>query len=433
MRRPAERRVMAAASPDLDAERPLRLAYVTSRFPFGLGETFLLPEVRALERRVGSLAVVPMRPVGGVVHADAAAVVGCTLREGLLSPRVVLDAAVELGRNPGDAALAVHELAGSRSPRVLAKNALVTAKALWLARLLRRLRVDHVHAHWGGASSTLAMLSAEAAGVPWSLTLHRWDIAEDNLLDRKLASAAFVRTISEHGAELVQERVPGARVDVIHMGVELAPDGREHIDRSNGRAARFRLLAVGHLIPMKDHELLLESLGNLRVHGSSGPPVTLDVAGEGPLRGRLEQQARRLGLGGSVRFLGLVEHTELLRRMRAREWDALVHPSAGGDDDAEGIPVALMEAMGAGLPVVACRSGGVAELVRPGAGLLVDKRDPRQLADAIDELRRNPERARRLAAGGRERVLAEFEAGRVADELVRRFRASARGGGAAPA
>jgi colanic acid/amylovoran biosynthesis glycosyltransferase len=424
---------MAAVSPDVEAGRPLRLAYVTSRFPFGLGETFLLPEVRALERRVGSLAVVPMRPVGGLVHADAAAVVDRTLREGLFSPRVVREAAVELGRNPGDAALAVHELAGSRSPRVLAKNTLVTVKALWLARLLRRLRVDHVHAHWGGASSTLAMLGAEAAGVPWSLTLHRWDIAEDNLLDRKLASAAFVRTISEHGAELVQERVPGALVDVIHMGVELAPDGSERVSRSDGQADRFRLLAVGHLIPMKHHELLLESLGSLRARGSDGPPVTLDIAGEGPLRGRLEEQARRLGLGGNVRFLGLVEHTELLRRMRAREWDALVHPSAGGDGDAEGIPVALMEAMGAGLPVVACRSGGVAELVRPGAGLLVDKRDPVQLAAAIDQLRRDPAQARRLAAGGRERVLAEFEAGRVADELVRRFRASARVGGAAPA
>lgn len=379
---------------------PIRLAYVTAGFPFGPGEAFLAPEARALAGLLPRLWLVPTRPRGPVVHEDARPLLGLTLREGLV-PR----GAVAAARQARLADLA--PLGGSRSARILAKNAAVAPKALWLARLLDRLGVEHVHAHWGGTSSTMAMLAARQAGIPWSLTLHRWDIGEDNLLAEKVASASFVRAISEFGAAQVRERVPGARVGVLHMGVEL-PD--EPAPPCSGEAL-LRLVAVGSLTPQKGQAALLDAMA------ASAAPVSLDLVGEGPLRRALTERVRALGLDRRVRLLGALPHATLLRRLRAGEWHAFVHSSPEGPGLSEGIPVSLMEAMAAGVPVAACASGGVAELVA-GAGILVPRHDAAELGGAIALLAHDPELTARLGAAGRRRVRASFDAAVVAARLA---------------
>lgn len=419
----------AERSPLVAAGRALRLAYVTAQFPFGVAETFLLPEVEALAERVDTLRLVPTRPPAAVEHDDLRRLVELSDRAPLLSGAVVAGAARELARQPARSARRVHALRRSRSVSVLAKNATVVPKALWLARLLRAHRIDHVHAHWGGTSSTLAMVAAGIADLPWSLTLHRWDIAEDNLLAAKLGSASFARTISEHGAKEIGARVPGARVDVLHLGVDTgdapALDVAERIERKRRTGAPLRLLAVGDLVPVKGHDLLLELFALLRRRAPERN-LRLDLVGIGPLRGALEAQAERLGVADRVGFLGLVSHDRLLRLMRNGHWELIVHPSVDLPDLHEGIPVVLMEAMSAGIPVVASRSGGVAELVRPGGGILVPERDAGLFASAIEALLDAPELAQEHAHGGRARVRSSFDADRIADELVARFVAASR-------
>jgi glycosyltransferase involved in cell wall biosynthesis len=394
----------------------LHVAYVTSRFPFGAGETFLLAEARELADRVGSLAIVPMRPAGGLVHGDVQSVLAGTLSSPLLSSEIARAAAREIWRNPRRSLQAVASVLRSRTPAIFVKNLAVVPKALWLAGRLRALRVDHVHAHWGGASSTLAMIAAEAAGIPWSLTLHRWDIAENNLLERKLASAAFARTISDRGACDVRTLVPGAKVETIHMGVEVERAAVPRVPRS--RPDVFRLIAVGHLVPLKGQELLLEAVAELRRRGRA---VSLDIAGEGPRRRDLEERAGALGIADIVAFLGVVPHEELLARMHRGEWDAFVHSSVERSGLYEGIPVALMEAMSAALPVVTFSSGGVAELVRPGTGVVLRGRSAATLATVIESLQSDSELARQLGAAGRARIRLAFNAESVADELAERF------------
>lgn len=403
----------------------MRLVYVTSQFPLTDDEAFLAAEARALAGSIDRLCIVPMRPVRPALHEDAAALVDLTVASPLLSPRIARTAASELARSPRACLRPVSALARGRSPRILAKNILVTPKALWLARLLREVSAEHVHVHWGGTSATMGMLAAERAGIPWSLTLHRWDITENNLLARKIRSASFVRTISAHGAAEVRRIVPGSAVEVIHMGVELAAlDGVATAPRREPGSA-LRLLAVGQLIPVKGHCVLLDALAAV-VADPAQPEVTLDVAGDGPLRATLEARARRLGLERRVRFLGWVPHASLLQRLQARSWDALVHPSIDVDGQHEGIPVALMEAMAAGIPVVATRTGGVSELVDGASGLSVGQ-SPDELAGAIRRLAGDPGLAEELGLRGRERVLAEFEVGRVAATLLQRILAASAG------
>jgi glycosyltransferase involved in cell wall biosynthesis len=378
----------------------LRLVYVTSTLPHGPLEAFLLPEIAALERLGHEVWIVPMYPRGERIHADAEAYRGRTLSEPLASPAILAAAARELRPAP------LARVLRSR-PRTAAKNLVAHPKALWLARQLRELRPDHVHAHWASTSATVAMVAAERARVSWSLTAHRWDIAESNLLRTKARSACFVRAISEAGARELRERVglPGWSPVVLRMGVQLP---KRQAKPRDGRA--LRLLTPANLLPVKGHRYLFEALVGLE-------EVALEVAGEGPLRPTLEEQA----LGLPVEFLGAVSHTEVLAGLEGRRWDAVVLPSAPtSDGEREGVPVSLIEAMAAGVPVLSTECGAIPELVTEGSGLLVTPADPAALRAALERLR-DPQLRRELAAAGRARVESEFDVDRIAAELADRF------------
>jgi glycosyltransferase involved in cell wall biosynthesis len=141
----------------------------------------------------------------------------------------------------------------------------------------------------------------------------------------------------------------------------------------------------------------------------------------------LEALSKTLGLTGSVRFLGAVSHSELLKIYREGAVSAVVLASIDlGNGFHEGIPVALMEAMSYGIPVVATATGGTAELVVPGTGLLVPPTDTAALADAIQSLLRDGIVRERLGDSGRQRVVEAFDVVRVVAELVREFEAARR-------
>lgn len=155
----------------------------------------------------------------------------------------------------------------------------------------------------------------------------------------------------------------------------------------------FRLLAVGRLVPEKAHDLLLDALA--RVADRS---ISLTLLGDGPLRAALEGQAASLGLGGRVRFAGFVRDPAP-EMARAHAW-VLTSP-------AEGLPLALLEAMQAGLPILSTRCGRAVEGLlegEPTAGVLVDAGAAAALAAAIDALAADEPRAAALGAAGRERV-----------------------------
>jgi glycosyltransferase involved in cell wall biosynthesis len=392
----------------------VRLLYVTSSFPFGHGEGFLVPELAELERQGHALTVVPAFPRGRIVHDDARAFLPRTRAVPLLARQVAAAMARELARPSAAAAAAI--VLRSRSPRILAKNLAVLPKAFWLARLARTLEVEHVHAHWGATSATIAMLAGRLAGVPWSLTVHRWDIREDNLLASKAASAAFVRAISEDGlADL--RRVAGtaaAGAILLHVGIEL-PSRTAPV----GKGEPLRLLVPANLLEVKGHRHLIDALALL---GDRGVAARADLAGQGPLRSALEAQIARLGLGATCRLVGQLSHDDLLARLAAGEWDAVALASVvTRSGEKEGIPVSLLEAMARGVPVVGTAAGGLPELLRDGPGLLVPPADPTALADALERLACEPQLRARLARLGRARVERDFDIAEIVRELADRF------------
>jgi glycosyltransferase involved in cell wall biosynthesis len=398
----------------------VRLLYVTSSFPFGHGEGFLVEELRSLEREGHELTIVPTLARGPVVHDDARPFLDRTRNAPLLSRRVARAAARDVWEAPGLVAV----VARSRSPRILAKNLSIVPKALWLTALARRLGVEHVHAHWAGTSGTLAMLASRASGIPWSLTVHRWDIREDNLLAAKAASASFVRAISDDGLRDLQ-RVAGpaaAQASVLHMGVALP----EHVAPARREERPLRVLVPANLLEVKGHRHVVDAVALL---GARGVPVFVGLAGQGELRAELEAQIARLGVGGECVLLGQLSHPELLAGLAAGEWDAVALPSvATPSGEKEGIPVAFLEAMSHGVPVVGTTAGAVPELLGDGAGMLVPPGDADALADALERLAREPELRAGLARAGRARVERDFSSAAIAAELSRRFEQARSGG-----
>ena len=308
-----------------------------------------------------------------------------------------------------------------------------------LPRFVRELRalapaVFHAHLTWPfGAKFALA--GAIAARVPavvatehcffhLRLTLpmrlqHRF-VARG--VDRHLAVSRYVA----HSLAATFPWLRG-RLEVVPNFVDPSafagpPSPSLRAQLSVGGRRRVVLLA-GRMTQEKGHDVLLHAL--TEVGG-----VQLVLAGEGPLRSRLEQLARSLGLADRVTFLGFRRDVPALLAAS----DVVALPSAF-----EGLPLAVLEAMAATRPVVATSVGGTGELVAHGrTGLLVPPADPPALADAIRTVLADPELARRMAVAGRAQVeqaytpaLVAARVARVYDEILEAPRAARRGGPAA--
>ncbi len=205
---------------------------------------------------------------------------------------------------------------------------------------------------------------------------------------------AIIAPTREMADFLIGKGIRQKKIHVIHNGIEVSGRQRPAPVAGNGT---LRLLYLGRLSPEKDPANLLAAIGLLR---SRGLEVRATLAGDGPERAALERQVRALGLSEVVELPGFVsEIMPLLARA-----DILVNPSR-----TECMPNAVLEAMWAGVPVVATRVGGVAEMIRDGTdGLLVNSGDSTALANGIAGLAADPGSARRLAESAYRRVMEEF-------------------------
>jgi colanic acid/amylovoran biosynthesis glycosyltransferase len=393
----------------------VHLLYVTAAMPFSFGETFITTEILELRRRGHRVTVVPVRPRRrDVPHDDARQLTDSTINEAVLSLRVVLGALGQLIHAPLESAKAAWLIARSRSLKVLFNNLAVLPKGLWLGGVAREKQIHHIHAHWLGTSATTAFIASIVSGVDWSFTAHRWDISENNLIEEKTRTAKFARAIDISGG-----REPAAlmgpyshKLRIIHMGVAINPPG---LGPAPMGKTSLRVLLGAHFFEKKGHVFALRAISILK---ASGVDVWLDCAGDGPLRNIVEQWAVSLGVADRVRFMGLVSHPQLLSRLRLGEWNVALLSSVVTPNAHEGIPVILMEAMAAGLPVVATETGGVPELLAHGVGLLVPERDPEAIAAALAQLASDVNLRGSLSRMGLERIRDEFEIESVVSALL---------------
>jgi glycosyltransferase involved in cell wall biosynthesis len=208
------------------------------------------------------------------------------------------------------------------------------------------------------------------------------------------------------------------RLHIVHCGVDPALYDTPRV------AGAKRLLFVGRLAAVKGLPVLFRALQQLI---PDHPDVRLTLIGDGPERVALEREARALGLATIVEFAGYKGQAEVAQTLRAT--DILVLPSF-----AEGLPVVLMEALAARVPVLATRIAGVSELVEEGiSGRLVSAGDALALERALRELLEDsPQRCAAMGAAGRARVMAEFDSVTEAGKLAGLIRSASGGAALAP-
>ena len=360
----------------------MRVAYVVSRFPH-VSETFIVRELNAVSasEEIDVELFSLFAPVDPTVHPSAERWVAGLHRGG--RRRALAGLAFWLRRRPVRTLSCVAAIvrAFRRRPALLARSLVAFAIGAGHAASIRRLRIEHVHAHFASYPALAAWTIWRLTGVGYSFTAHAHDIYVDrSFLARLLRDARFAVPISDYNRRLMERYdAAGTPLHVVHCGVD--PDRYAYAPRTPPAAGPVRVLCVASLQEYKGHRFLLDALAR---GGVDLDRVELDLVGRGELRGELEARAARLGLGDRVRFHGGLTEPEVAALL-ARA-DVFVLPSivVRRTGFMEGIPVSLMEAMAVGVPVVTTRISGIPELVRDGVtGLLVEPEDPAALAAAI--------------------------------------------------
>lgn len=395
----------------------MNIYFITHNLPFGTYEAFVIPEIKYIIKSGHCVTVVPLRPEGRVVHQDSEVFLEHSIKLPLLNSQIIVGAIREVCMHPLEVAKSVIRIRKSRNLSIFIRNLLVVPKALWLAGYLRDKGIpDHIHVHWINASATMAMITATILKIPWSITAHRGDIAVNNLIDEKVRACSFVRCINENGAkEICRLAEAGNKIHVIHMGVEIPPAHSVLPKRAKEENRRFRILMPANFVEVKGHIYLIQAIQQLRFQGEA---VQVDLAGEGPLKKQIQLQVEGMGITDCINFPGQVSHAELLGKLFSGFYDCVALPSiVTNKGDKEGIPVALIEAMAAGVPVVSTKTGGIPELCIEGTALLIPAKDPQALSEALMLVIRDGELRKKMSALGRKQVFEHFNIEKIGLKL----------------
>jgi glycosyltransferase involved in cell wall biosynthesis len=412
------------------AQRPV--AYLLKRYP-RLSETFILNEMRALERLGARLQVFSLlRPEEALIH-DAAAELRApvTYFPATWPQKLWLGAKAHATMVLSEPKRYLHAVGltfwwcmRSRRPVSVWKQFFRSA---YIAVHCRQQGVRHLHAHFANAPATVARLVSVMCDVPHSFTTHAKDLylTRKETLRRRIKRAAFVLTCTRYNLDYLRSFVPHEdwnKMHLIYHGIDLTsfPFKRCWRTKSSAEASSLAadglplVLCVARLVPKKGLKDVISAGAILRLRGVS---FRCAIVGEGPLRADLSRQIERLGLGEVVSLLGAMPHDRLIPIYQQASVFAL-SPQITEDGDRDGIPNVIAEAMAAGVPVVSSRVSGIPELVEHGkTGLLVESGDATALADAIERLLRDPAECRELAVAARRKIETSFECWETAKTL----------------
>lgn len=399
----------------------MKLGYLVSQYP-ALSHTFILREVLALRRQGVEVCVVSVsacdRPREALSAEEAAEAEHTFCVKGAGPAHIVLANLRVLCRHPlGYLRGLLYAWALTRgTPRLLLMYSLYFLEAVVAGDYFERHGVVDIHTHF---SSTVLLILARIFRVRYSLTVHGSGEFVDVVgfhLAAKVAGAIFVAAVGRYGMSQIMNASDPAywhKVVVLPLGVDVDAFSPRR-SRQRNPDEPFRLLSVGRLSTPKGYPMLVEAVVMLRARGRN---VRLTVVGEGPERATLEKLIAQHELRECMRLAGACNHDRLAEYYDAS--DAFVLSSF-----LEGIPVVLMEAMAMQLPCVATWVTGIPEIIdKDVEGLLVPPADPAAIADAVERLMDDPQRAQQLGIAARRKVLARYHLEHNVERLATEFRA----------
>ncbi len=397
-----------------------KIAYITVKSPFGRQESYVLTEMLALKESGANIIIFPRDISHELFHKKAEFLIEDTLIIPWFNIKIAIRTLKYIFAQPISFLKIVKDIAFDvRSARIALKNLIILPKALYLSKIIKENSISHIHAHWGTTTATMAYIISKIAGIPWSLTLHRRDIKENNLLRIKCISASFIRTINEQGRnellEIVKETSLKEKIFVIHMGVDIPVISR----KSDLASGSFTMLCPANFVLKKGHKYLFKACKLLL---GKGVKFKLLIAGDGPLENDLKKTVSGFALNDCVEFLGRLPHERVFDLYSSDKINAVVLPSIVTDEgEHEGIPVALMEAMSYGIPVISTDTGGISELIDDGSGIMVKEKDPKGIADAVEKLIEDRVLYEKLSENGNNRIKTSFNVDNIARKLMKLF------------
>jgi glycosyltransferase involved in cell wall biosynthesis len=287
---------------------------------------------------------------------------------------------------------------GTRSPSGLLNNLGYLSEACVLLDWTTRHHVEHVHAHFGTNSTAIALLCRRLGGPTYSFTVHgteTFDAPAFLSLTEKTQHAEFVAAVSCHGQAHMMRWIPIELWKKIRI-VRCFPDPVVFTGADTPPCMEPKLACIGRLAAEKGIFTLFDATAKLAAEGLK---FEITIIGDGPLREDALRRLRELGIEAYVRLVGWGSNLDVKNAILGSR--ALVHPSY-----AEGLPVAMMEALALGRPVIATYVGGVPELVRPGIeGWIVPAGSHDDLADAMrSALSADAAELTRMGRSGRRRL-----------------------------
>ncbi len=409
----------------------VRVAYLLSRYP-AISHTFFLQEVLGLRARGLHIKTAsinpPDRPLSDLPPREADEARSTFYVRGNSSFRAVWTLVSIFLTQP--AAVLRGLKAVCRIPNLTIRRRaywlFYLAEALLLGRWMAGQGLKHLHVHFGGPVASVGLLASAAWRIPFSLTIHGPEELLDvtsNHLREKIERASFVICISDFCRSQLYPLVSPehwGKLEVVRLGINpsaFPPPASPSLSRRE----TLRAVCIGRLVSAKGHRTLLEALLILREHAI---PMQLTLIGDGPEMDRLQAFVQTHRLSECVTFTHALSHNEALTHLRGADLFVLA-------SFAEGIPVALMEAMALSLPCVSTFVAGIPELIRDGVeGLLVPAGNTQALAEALLLLATDKPRRVSMGEAARKRVLDQYNLTSNHERLAEAFAQRLTGQGA---
>lgn len=287
-----------------------------------------------------------------------------------------------------------------------------------LCRQLTWIRATHIHAEFADLPALLAKLAADKLGISYSIGIHAFDIHAAKYPPKWIfPKAAFITACNDVAANALVKTLPSIedKIRRINHGIDLEAwtYGEPHEPNPT-----HRLIFVGRLVPKKGVHLLLRAL---RLLLDRERQVSLTIVGAGPLEMELKALAHRLNLDPHIAWMGRQAPEDVRRLLRNSTCfcaPAIVAP----DGDQDGIPNTILEAMAAGIPVIATKAGSIQEAVNEKTGWVIDIPSPKDIAKTIDIFIDSKHDWNRRRQNARSLVEKNFNARKLAKARAEIFR-----------
>ena len=386
----------------------IKIAYILKMFP-RFSETFIVNEILELERQGVEIRIYSLlKPDDGRFHASLARVKANVIyvpQYPEMEPERIKLAHQRLRRAVPQDYEAVRSYTEAKNAPYAIKRFL---QAGFVADHLLQNPVDAIHAHFGSSATRTANLVNRLIGVPYSFTAHAKDIYHEAVnpasLRGKILSARFAVTVSQYNVAYLNNLVDNPKADIrrLYNGIDLdyfRPTKKK-------RRGSFRILAVGRLVEKKGFADLIKACALLKEQGVS---FRCDIIGKGSEQANLAALIAELGLGEQVRLKGPRAQDGV--RKAYRKADLFVLPCVvGSDNNQDGLPTVLLEAMACGIPVVSTCLTGIPEMITDGnEGRLVAPGDVAALARALGELAVDETLRQRMGVAARVTAERKFD------------------------